>query len=113
MIVVARAAGCERPRGPRSSGLLAKTCGRLDQAAAHLEDAIEIATRMGDRPALAISRVDLAEVLLARDGRGDRERALELLGEAISAGARDGRALDRRAGAARCASRPRGWRGWT
>ncbi len=48
-----------------------------------MESAIELATRMGDRPGMAISRTDLAEILLARDGRGDRERALELVGEAI------------------------------
>jgi class 3 adenylate cyclase len=84
VIVVARAAGSNGPVD-RILGLLAKTCGRLDRAAEHLERAIEIATRMGDRPATATSRVDLAEVLLARDGRGDRERALGLVGEAIPA----------------------------
>jgi class 3 adenylate cyclase len=83
VIVVARAAGFNGPVD-RVLGLLAKTCGRLDQAAEHLESAVEIATRMGDRPGMAITRVDLAEVLLARDGRGDRERALELAGQAIT-----------------------------
>jgi class 3 adenylate cyclase len=39
---------------------------------------------MGDRPYLALGRANLADVLLARDGRGDRERALDLLGEALS-----------------------------
>jgi eukaryotic-like serine/threonine-protein kinase len=38
---------------------------------------------MGDRPATAASRVDLAQALMARDGSGDRERALELVSEAI------------------------------
>ena len=59
------------------------TMGRHDDAERHLEAAIEIATRMGDRPGLALcSRRALAEVLLERgDGGGDRERALELLSE--------------------------------
>jgi class 3 adenylate cyclase len=82
VIVVARAAGTNGPVD-RILGLLAQTCGRLDQAVGHLANSVEICTRIGDRPGMAISRVDLAEVLLARDGRGDRERALELLSEAI------------------------------
>lgn len=85
VIVVARAAGTNGPVD-RILGLLARTCGRLDQATEHLERAIEMATRMGDRPGMAICRVDLAEVLLARAGRGDRERALELVSEAIPLG---------------------------
>ena len=74
--------GLERPRRPhpRPAG---GTSGDLEEAIEHLERAVEIATGMGDRPAIAISRVDLAEALLASDGSGDRERALELLSEAI------------------------------
>ena len=50
VIVVARAAGFNGPVD-RVLGLLAKTCGRLDQAAEHLESAVQIATRMGIGPA--------------------------------------------------------------
>ena len=82
VIVVARAAGSNGPVD-RILGLLAGTTGDHEQAIEHLEDAVEIATGMGDRPATAISRVDLAKALLARDGPGDRERALEVVSEAI------------------------------
>jgi class 3 adenylate cyclase len=58
--------------------------GKLDDAERHLEDSIELSTKMGDRPYLAQARVDLARVLLERDKRTDRERALELLSEALA-----------------------------
>ena len=48
-IVVARAAACNGPVD-RVLGLLAQTLGRLDDAERHLGNAVEIATRMGDRP---------------------------------------------------------------
>jgi class 3 adenylate cyclase len=82
VIVVARAAGSNGPVD-RILGLIAQVMGRLDQTDAHLTDAIEICRRIGDRPSLAICQVDLAEALLARGRRGDRERALDLLAEAI------------------------------
>ena len=84
VIVVARAAGSNGPVD-RILGLLAQRRGRRDDAERHLRRAIEICKRVGDRPALAVSTVDLAEILLGRDGRGDRERALELLDEALPA----------------------------
>ncbi len=82
VIVVARAAGSNGPVD-RILGLLARAGGDLDQAAEHMKSAIELATRMGDRPGMSICRVDLAEVLLERGGEGDRERALQLIDEAI------------------------------
>jgi tetratricopeptide (TPR) repeat protein len=60
----------------RYLGLLALTLGRRDEAARHLHDAIEMNERMGARPWTAHSRSDLADVLLERDGPGDRERAI-------------------------------------
>ena len=89
VIVVARAAACGGPVD-RILGLLAQARGRRDDAARHLRRAIEISGRIGDRPGEAISRVDLAEVLLGRDGRGDRERALELLDESLPSARRMG-----------------------
>jgi class 3 adenylate cyclase len=83
VIVVARAAGCNGPVD-RILGLLAMTNGRPDLAERHLGRAIEIATGAGDRPGLAVSRLNLAEVLMAADGGGDRERVLELLSSAIT-----------------------------
>lgn len=66
----------------RYLGLLSYTLGRHDEGVAHLEAAIEGNKRMGARPWTAHCQHDLGRVLMARDGPGDRERALELLGEA-------------------------------
>ena len=109
-----------RPRrrlatGPvdRVLGLLARTVRPPRRSRRHLEAAIEIATRMGDRPGMALCRVELAEVLLERGGDGDRERALELLAEALGPAREMGARGDRRPRARACASRRRAWRGWT
>ncbi len=82
VISVARAAACNGPVD-RILGMLARTLGRLDEAARHFAAAVEISTRLGDRPGLALCRTEHAAVLLERDGRGDRDRALELLSDAI------------------------------
>jgi class 3 adenylate cyclase len=83
VIVVGRAAAANGPVA-RILGLLAHCCGRLDQAEQHLRSAIQLSARMGDRPALAQTKAELAELLLARDRRGQREQALGLLTEALS-----------------------------
>jgi class 3 adenylate cyclase len=77
-IVVARAAACNGPVD-RVLGLLGQTMGRTDEAERHLRNGLEIATRMTDRPGMALCGLALAELLLERDADGDRERALELL----------------------------------
>ncbi|HEY1238383.1 MAG TPA: AAA family ATPase, partial [Solirubrobacterales bacterium] len=77
-IVVARAAASNGPVD-RVLGLLAQTMGRLDDAERHLGNAVEIATRMEDRPGMALCGLALAEVLLERDRDNDRELALDLL----------------------------------
>jgi eukaryotic-like serine/threonine-protein kinase len=84
VIVIARAAACNGPVD-RVLGMLAMVLGRHDDAERHLESAVEIATRMGDRPGMALSRLGLAEALLARDAGSDRDRALELLAEVLGA----------------------------
>ena len=79
VIVVARAAGSNGPVD-RILGLLAE-----DARPARRGRRGTWSARSRSRPGWATGppprsrRVDLAEVLLARDGRGDRERALELL----------------------------------
>ena len=78
VIVVARAAGCNGPVD-RVLGLLAQTIGRTDDAERHLGNAVEIATRMGDRPGMALCGLGLAEMLLARGESTDRELAQEML----------------------------------
>jgi class 3 adenylate cyclase len=78
VIVVARAVGCNGPID-RVLGLLAQLLGRTEDAERHLGNAVEIATRMGDRPGMALSGLALAELLLERDESNDRELAQEML----------------------------------
>jgi class 3 adenylate cyclase/tetratricopeptide (TPR) repeat protein len=78
VIVVARAVGCNGPVD-RVLGMLAETMGRLDDAERHFGNAVEIATRMGDRPGMALCGLALAELLLERDESNDRELAQEML----------------------------------
>src|SRR5262245_37961212 len=82
VIVVARAAASNGPVD-RVLGLLAKTMGRLDDAERHLGNGVEIATRMNDRPGMALCGVALAEVLLERDRENDRKLAVELLADVL------------------------------
>jgi DNA-binding SARP family transcriptional activator/tetratricopeptide (TPR) repeat protein len=83
--VNAMAAG-EVALGPvaRYLGILAATTSRWEEAAGHFEDAVAMNAKMGARPALAYTQHDYARMLLARDQHGDREKALELLGGAVS-----------------------------
>ena len=83
IIVVARAAGCNGPID-RVLGLLAITMGRMEDAERHLGNAVEIATRMGDRPGMALCGLALAEMLLARDQSNDRGLAQEMLSTVLS-----------------------------
>lgn len=83
-IVAGRAAACSGPVD-RFLGITSATAGNLDRAVEELESAIGLCERMGDRPFLAQTRLDLAQVLLGRDSRGDRERALELLDHSLDA----------------------------
>ncbi len=82
VIVVARAVGCNGPVD-RVLGLLAQVLGRLDDAERHLANSVEVATGMDDRPGMALCGLALAELLLAREGDGDREFALKLLSEVL------------------------------
>jgi class 3 adenylate cyclase len=83
-LVAGRAAACYGPVA-RTLGLLAHASGRLDDAERHFRSALELCARMGDRPFAARTRYELAALLLERDRRGDREQALELLGECLDA----------------------------
>ncbi|MEE8346454.1 MAG: AAA family ATPase, partial [Dehalococcoidia bacterium] len=64
-------------------GLVAATMSRWGDAERHFEDALEMNTRMGARSYLAQSQQAYADMLLTRDGPGDREKALELLAQAL------------------------------
>ncbi len=81
-VIAGRAASCGGPVA-RILGLLADTAGRDADAERHLTDALEMTERMGDRPYGAMTRFELARLLLARDGGDDRERALDLLRDAV------------------------------
>jgi class 3 adenylate cyclase len=67
----------------RSLGLLAAVMHRWDDAVRHFEEAIEVEKRMLAWGSLPRTQCDYARVLLDRDEPGDREKALELLGEAL------------------------------
>jgi class 3 adenylate cyclase len=82
IVVVARAAACNGPVD-RVLGMLCQAMGDLDAAERHLGNAVEISTRMGDRPGMALGGMALAEVLLERDRANDRVLALELLSDVL------------------------------
>jgi DNA-binding SARP family transcriptional activator/tetratricopeptide (TPR) repeat protein len=68
----------------RYLGILASTMSRWDDAQSHFEDALAMNERMGARPWLAHTQNDYARVLFDRDRPGDRERAQELLDQALA-----------------------------
>ena len=68
----------------RLLGLLAHTMGDQDQAAAHLEDALEFCRKAGYRPELAWTCCDYSDTLRARDAEGDRAKAMALLDESLA-----------------------------
>ena len=65
-------------------GLLAQTMGNLDKAAEHFEDALAFCRKAGYRPALAWNLCDYADLLLARNQPGDRQKAMTLLDESLA-----------------------------
>ena len=69
----------------RTLGLAARTTGRIDDAVAHLERAVEADRQLGNRPMLAVTRADLGLTLLRRGAPSDEARAHELLTSAIEA----------------------------
>jgi class 3 adenylate cyclase len=66
-------------------GHLAEAAGRLDRAADHFEQALDVNERIG--AAFLAPRIDyaFARTLLARDGDGDRDRATELIEKGLEA----------------------------
>ncbi len=85
----------------RYLGMLAGSLERYEDAERHLARAVETHERIRAPVFLARTRLDWAEMLLAREAEGDAERAQALLGQAL-AGARERgcAALERRADAA-------------
>lgn len=74
-------------------GALALVCGRHADAVRHLEQALALAQGMQALPFVAMTRVTLAEALLAHDPHGARDRVAELVevaqGEANALGLDD------------------------
>jgi uncharacterized protein HemY len=68
----------------RYLGILATTTKHWKQAERHFEDAAAMNEGMGARPWVAHTQHDYARMLLARDETSDRERALELIAEAVT-----------------------------
>jgi ATP/maltotriose-dependent transcriptional regulator MalT len=85
----------------RYLGLLCTSMQRWAEAERHFEAALTMNRRMGAHLPLAHTRYDYAAMLLARDERGNRQRAAGLLRDSLSAARRLGmRALEERAAAA-------------
>jgi len=60
-------------------------CRRWDRAEEHFRQAIEEASQAGARQELARTQLDFSRMLAGRGGRGDRDRATELLNESNGA----------------------------
>ncbi len=58
--------------------------GKLDQAAAHFEDALAFCRKAGFRPELAWTCCDYADTLLQQNKPGDREKAMSLLDQSLA-----------------------------
>jgi hypothetical protein len=71
-------------------GTLDAVIGRTDDAARHLDAALERHRVIDARPWVALSAAWLANVLAARDGRGDTGRAAALHAEATGLAAEMG-----------------------
>ncbi len=67
----------------RQIGLLAATMGRWEEAESRFQSAIKTDTVMGGRPWVAWAKRGYAWMLARRNAEGDREKAVELLGEAL------------------------------
>lgn len=67
----------------RILGLLAHTMGNLDDCQTHFEEAIVICRESGYVTELAWSLHDYADMLLERDGEGDKAKATTMLDEAL------------------------------
>lgn len=76
----------------RPLGALELHLGRVDEGIAHLERAVAVCARLGARPWLTESQLELAEALLDH-GRSDDPRLPELLGEAAGTVERCGLAV--------------------
>ena len=70
--------------GDHLLALLAESADKLELAEEHFDAAVEFCVSAGYRPELAWTRADYAEMLLARNATGDKEKAVELQDKAIA-----------------------------
>ena len=68
----------------RYLGILATTLERWSEAKGHFESALEMNARIGARPWLAHTQHQFAAMLLARNKRDDKDKAIALLSEAMA-----------------------------
>lgn len=68
----------------RLLGLLSRTTGDLDQAAAHFEESLIFCRKGGFRPELAWTCCDYAGMLVQRNSDDDRAKAIALLKESLA-----------------------------
>jgi len=68
----------------RLLGLLARTIGQLDQSAKHFDDALSFCRKGGYKPELAWASCEYADLLIERNGPGDRAKATGLFEECLA-----------------------------
>lgn len=68
----------------RFLGILATTLSRWEEAVTHFEDALRMNIAIGGRPFVALTQQEYGAMLLARGGRGDPEKASEILDQALA-----------------------------
>ena len=81
-VVIGNGWACEGSSS-RFLGDLAALLGHFDDAERHFEVALQMNSAIGARPLTAETQVDYAEMLVERSGAGDRDRAAELVDEAL------------------------------
>jgi len=70
--------------GDRVLALLAETTGNLEDSKVYFEDCLAFCRKAGYKPELAWTCCDFANLLLDREGEGDRSKAITLLDESLA-----------------------------
>lgn len=73
-----------RGSASRLLGLLATTLSQYEKAEQHFQQAVQMNARIGSQLWTAHTHADYAHMLLLRDRRRDRDKALQLLNEALA-----------------------------
>lgn len=71
----------------RFLGILATTMSRWEEAVTHFEEALKMNTIIGARPFVALTQQEYGAMLLARGYPGDREKACDILDQALATAA--------------------------